>query len=268
MKSSENRFRFGRNWLSFLNSLNEDVISNARLSLEQLLNLEDSKDKSFLDVGSGSGLHSLAAKRNGIENILSFDYDIQSVECTKILKEKYYANSSNWIIERGSILDIKYLSKIGKYDIVYSWGVLHHTGKMYEAMKNIDLVVKKGGILVLAIYNDQGYKSKIWTLVKFIYNRFKISRPLLVMLGYLYFWAPHILFGIIRLDPNKKWREYKRNRGMSPHYDLIDWLGGYPFEVAKPEDIIEYYLNKNYSLKKLVTCGGKLGCNEFVFIKK
>jgi hypothetical protein len=54
---------------------------------------------------------------------------------------------------------------------------------------------------------------------------------------------------------------------MSPWRDLIDWVGGYPFEVAKPEAILDFYLRRGFTLKRLVTCGGSLGCNEYVFVR-
>ena len=55
-------------------------------------------------------------------------------------------------------------------------------------------------------------------------------------------------------------------RGMSYWHDLIDWIGGYPFEVAKPEQVFEFMRLRGFQLERLKTCGGGLGCNEFVFI--
>jgi 2-polyprenyl-6-hydroxyphenyl methylase/3-demethylubiquinone-9 3-methyltransferase len=54
-------------------------------------------------------------------------------------------------------------------------------------------------------------------------------------------------------------------RGMSPWRDVVDWVGGLPFEVAKPEEIFEMFQQRGFSLDRLRTCAGGLGCNEFVF---
>ncbi|MDA9985244.1 class I SAM-dependent methyltransferase, partial [Flavobacteriaceae bacterium] len=128
------RFQFGKNWLSFLDNLSEDRIENSKKSLISMLGVKCLEGKLFLDIGSGSGLSSLAAKRAGA-NVYSFDYDIQSVECTKELKRRYFNSKKDWKIEHGSILNEQYCNELGQFDVVYSWGVLHHTGNMYKALK-------------------------------------------------------------------------------------------------------------------------------------
>jgi 2-polyprenyl-3-methyl-5-hydroxy-6-metoxy-1,4-benzoquinol methylase len=261
-----NRFEFGKNWLDFLNNLSEDRIKNSENSLLSMLEIRSLEEMSFLDIGSGSGLSSLVAKRAGAK-VHSFDYDINSVECTKELKKRYYNSNTDWKIEQGSILDEQYCKSLGQFDIVYSWGVLHHTGNMYGAMKNSDICLKKGGYLFIAIYNDQRLQSRIWKRIKKTYVQVSILRPFIILLGYILLWMPFFVKDLFKLNPFKKWREYKKKRGMSPHHDVIDWVGGYPFEVAKPEEIIHYYLKRGYELKRLNTCGGRLGCNEFVFKK-
>jgi len=127
------RFRFGENWKHFLGSLNETRIAEAEKSLKEMLQAEKLSGKSFLDVGSGSGLFSLAAKRLGAR-VHSFDYDPESVACTMELRRRYFDEDSDWTIEEGSVLDANYIDALGKFDIVYSWGVLHHTGQMWQAL--------------------------------------------------------------------------------------------------------------------------------------
>ena len=128
------------------------------------------RESDFLDIGSGSGLFSLAARRLGA-SVHSFDYDPHSVACTQELRERYFKKDPSWKVERGDALDCSYLGKLGTFDIVYSWGVLHHTGKMWEALENVVPLVAEGGTLWLAIYNDQGRASRYWTTVKRTYNK-------------------------------------------------------------------------------------------------
>jgi len=148
------RFEFGKNWTAFLKVLDDDRILTAEKSLQGMLEMETFKGKSFLDIGSGSGLFSLAARRLGAR-VYSFDYDPQSVSCTVELKRRYFADDGNWTIKQGSVLDRDYLAGMEPFDIVYSWGVLHHTGKMWQALENAATRVKAGGMLFIAIYNDE-----------------------------------------------------------------------------------------------------------------
>jgi 2-polyprenyl-6-hydroxyphenyl methylase/3-demethylubiquinone-9 3-methyltransferase len=254
------RFGFGANWSRFLSVLNQQRIRMAEQSLKDMLAVEDLKDKTFLDVGCGSGLFSLVARRLGAR-VYSFDYDPESVACAQELKQRYCPSDTEWTIEVGSALDKEYLQSLGSFDIVYSWGVLHHTGAMWQAMENVRHLVKSGGQLAIAIYNDQGLKSDYWRLVKRSYNKNSVLSLLLVCVH-----TPYLIGGrwLVRMLTNRLFPE----RGMSLWHDMIDWLGGYPFEVASPEGIHEFLHTKGFGLSKLKTCAGRHGCNEFVFVKK
>jgi 2-polyprenyl-3-methyl-5-hydroxy-6-metoxy-1,4-benzoquinol methylase len=263
----QERFEFGRNWQRFLRSLDEERIREAEASLRCMLAIEDFKQKTFLDVGCGSGLFSLAARRLGAR-VFSFDYDPQSVACTAQLKNTFFPGDPVWQIERGSALDQSYLRNQGTFDVVYAWGVLHHTGAMWEALENMVPLVKQGGKLFIAIYNDQGKKSDIWRIVKRTYNRTPKN------LRFLILWpigasllSGMTLVDLCRLRKPRIASTLPAPRGMSLWTDIVDWVGGYPFEVASPNQIIDFYRRRGFSLDKLVSCGRKLGCNQFVFTK-
>ncbi len=255
---NKERFEFGNNWKNFLKTLNISSIKKAEDSLKDMLKVQNLKGKTFLDVGSGSGLFSLAAKNLGAK-VISFDYDINSVWCTSELKLRFYENDNDWEIMRGSILDKNFISNLGKYDYVYSWGVLHHTGNMKIALKNIIKLVKDNGFLFIAIYNHQPILSLYWKIVKKLYNKIIFMRPILFLLHFFYPTLPSIIWKTVQRK--------KVPRGMNIYYDLIDWIGGYPFEVSTPKEIFNFYRDNGFILKEINTVGGKSGCNEFVFFK-
>jgi 2-polyprenyl-6-hydroxyphenyl methylase/3-demethylubiquinone-9 3-methyltransferase len=260
---SEPRFAFGKNWSAFLASVDEKRIDKSRRALADLLGTDTLRGKRFLDIGCGSGLSSLAAFRLGAE-VLSFDFDIDSVHASRALKERFAAGSDRWRIEQGSVLDTAYLSQVGDWDIVYSWGVLHHTGSMWRALENAAGLVAPGGQLAVAVYNDQGYVSDYWKRIKRSYVAHRWMRPILVTFSLVRIWGWTMLLDLKHLQPGKSWRDYGRERGMSAWHDLIDWVGGYPFEVAKPEEVFDFYRTRGFTLERLVTRQGR-GCNEFCF---
>ncbi len=266
--ASGRRFEFGKNWQRFLGTLNDQRILEAERSLQSMLGVADLQGTSFLDMGSGSGLFSLAARRLGAR-VRSFDYDPQSVACTRELKRRFFTDDPAWTIEEGSALDRTYLASLGKFDLVYSWGVLHHTGAMWQALDNATAPVTRGGRLFIAIYNQQLYWTPLHTLLKRAYVG--APRPLgWLIAGILVVFQ--VLRGLVKdlvllRNPLARFRNYDRLRGMSWWHDCLDWIGGYPFETATPQAIFDFFQQRGFVLERLTTCGGGPGCNQFVFRK-
>ncbi|MDD4004141.1 MAG: class I SAM-dependent methyltransferase [Elusimicrobiaceae bacterium] len=261
--SNDIRFAFGANWRRFIECLNPARIRQAQASLLEKTGLDSFAGKTFLDIGCGSGLFSLAARNLGA-TVHSFDYDPQSVACALELRGRFRPDDSNWTIGQGSVLDRGYIESLRQFDIVYSWGVLHHTGAMRSALENTAAAVKNNGLLFIAIYNDQGARSTRWKNFKRLYVAApRIVRPALAALVAARF---HTLTAIKRAVTRTLAPEHER--GMHAWHDAVDWAGGYPFEVAKPEEIFDFCHARGFALRALRTVGGGHGCNEFVFMKQ
>jgi SAM-dependent methyltransferase len=265
--SAGRRFAFGANWQSFVMLVDETRIEGARRSLTETLGVSDLSERTFLDIGCGSGLFSLAAHQLGAR-VRSFDFDPDSVAAARELRRQYAPRSDDWSIEQGSVLDEQYVTGLGYYDVVYSWGVLHHTGDLWGAVDTAARLVVPGGLLFISVYNDQGSASRMWRRVKRRYNTSgPLTRGLLVAGSFAYLGRHRPVRAAIRAVRRLPADSAPpvRARGMSARHDLIDWVGGYPFEVASPEEVFRRIHPLGFELRHLKTCAGGLGCNEYVF---
>jgi 2-polyprenyl-6-hydroxyphenyl methylase/3-demethylubiquinone-9 3-methyltransferase len=264
------RFEFGKNWSQFLSLLNDKRIEEAEKSLKQMLEVQDLTGKRFLDIGSGSGLFSLAARRLGAA-VHSFDFDPHSVACTRELRRRFFDGDAKWTIDEESALNEEYVKSLGEFDVVYSWGVLHHTGQMWRGLENAQMPVRAGGKLFIAIYNDMGSQTTRWRWIKRKYNELpKLLRSPFAAAMIAPEEGKTLLRSLVKLRPGeylKSWSTYDQGRGMNRWRDIIDWVGGYPYEVARPEEILDFYRAKGFTMVKMKCGGVGLGCNEFVFVR-
>lgn len=234
-------FSFGQNWRKYLAALNEDRIDSACQSLVTFTDLPTLKGKSFMDVGCGSGLFSLAAHRLEADSIMSLDIDPFSIECARQLRLR--ENSpENWLIVQSSALALPLPAS--SFDLVYSWGVLHHTGAMWPAIEKVSQLVAPGGLFYLAIYRE-GRFSRQWLAIKRLYNRQPRAIKWLMQLGYAAFAIVAMLCA--RRNPIAEIRGYGRTkRGMSWWRDIEDWLGGLPYEYTRPEKLIQFLQERGF----------------------
>ncbi len=229
-------FSFGKNWEQFVRkNFSEERVAISRKHMLDFLGLPDLSGIYFLDIGCGSGIHSLAAFRSGAARIVSLDIDPDSVRTTERLREMA-GRPSCWQVLQGSILDAGFVRGLEPADIVYSWGVLHHTGSLWEAFRNAAGLVRDGGLFYVALY-EKNADTDYWVGIKKKYNRSSLPVRWWMEFAYVYrMFFRHTTFGQ-KAESVRYMRNYRRNRGMAFWTDVRDWVGGWPYEPATPEEV-------------------------------
>lgn len=252
-------FDFGSNWKNFsANRLGEDRVRAAETSLLENIGAERLAGRSFLDVGCGSGLFSIAAARVGAQPVCGFDINQTGIETSIQNAGRFLTNGApppDFI--RGSVLDAQFLSTLGTFDTVYAWGSLHHTGRMWDAIRYTADLVKPGGHFVLAIYNPH-WSSPAWKQIKRLYNVSPAfaQKSMTALFGVA-------IYGAVLLTTRRS--PFTKERGMDFWYDVIDWLGGYPYEVASISQLEEFLKPSGFRLLHVVRPRVPTGCNELLF---
>jgi 2-polyprenyl-6-hydroxyphenyl methylase/3-demethylubiquinone-9 3-methyltransferase len=258
-------FSFGKNWDQFIHfHLDAEREAIATASLAKFLGRDDLSGSTFLDIGCGSGLFSLAAFRLGADRIVSVDVDPHSVKATLHLRESAGA-PDRWSVMHGSILDRTFTARLDPANIVYAWGSLHHTGDMWNAIRNTSELLAPNGLLFLAIYNkvEGRGSSEYWLKMKQRYNRRSLAFKRLMEAKHLLRYQ--IVPDLIRLkNPVSTFRAYK-TRGMSLVTDVRDWLGGYPYEAARADEVFRFCRQELGLTLVNLRSVNDLGCNEFLF---
>ncbi len=250
-------FDFGKNWQAFsADHVDERRIAVATRSLQDLLGREDLGGASVLDVGCGSGIFAIAAHRIGADHVLGVDINPRSINASEQNLARLTPDAPV-TFRLASALDRTAMDGLGMFDLVYAWGSLHHTGAMYTAITNTARLVTPGGTLVLAIYNRH-ITSPVWRSIKWFYNRvpWPVQRLMAIIFAGIIYLAK---LAVTRRNPLEK------ERGMDFWYDVIDWVGGYPYEYATPTEIERFVARLGFTLRRLVPAQVPTGCNEFVF---
>lgn len=267
-------FGFGANWKDFVNTtFDRDTLERAKQSLVEFFGMDNFHGKTFVDIGCGSGLFSLAAFELGASQILSIDIDIDSVECCKHL-HSLHGSPTTWQVQLGSALDKDFIHSLGQFDLVYSWGVLHHTGSMWQAIENCMNLVKSQGYFYIAIYNkvhDWSFfkdgrfgNSEFWLVEKKIYN--SLPKVFQALINNTAMFLLICVYLLTFRNPFYWIQHHRTLRGMSWKTDIIDWLGGYPYEYATACEIFQFFKARGFKLENLKTNGGLLN-NELLFKK-
>lgn len=231
-KDLASHFEFGRNWSEYSELIDAERIDQAVRGLERLAGPAGLEGQSFLDIGCGSGLHSLSALRLGAARVVALDLDPHSVATAKQVLSQY-APQSTWEVREQSVFDLD-PQQLGQFDVVYAWGSLHHTGAMYDAWRRAAQLVAPGGILVVALYRKTRL-CRLWKIEKWLYTKSpawmqRCARTIFVA-------TMRLAFFLSRRDFRKYRESYgQAYRGMNYDHDVHDWLGGYPYESVSPSE--------------------------------
>ncbi|MBW2386200.1 MAG: class I SAM-dependent methyltransferase [Deltaproteobacteria bacterium] len=257
-------YEFGKNWAQFVDSsYSEERLRISQEHLLDFLRLRDLTGHTFMDVGCGSGLHSLAAHRAGADQVISLDVDEDSVATTRLLWERE-GRPRNWSIHHGSVLDKDFLAGLEPVDILYSWGVLHHTGDMWQAIRNAAELMKPDGLMYIALYTTT-HKSAYWIEVKKRYNLAGKWERRWIELVYLL--RHRILIDLMaRQSTFKLIREYEKNRGMEFMTNVRDWLGGWPYEDCSIDEFVDFAHDDLEA--ELIRIKTGEACTEYVLKKR
>ena len=258
-------FSFGKNWQNFLKTVTPAKLEIAKKSIIDFTGTANFNEKSVIDIGSGSGIFSHCIHEMGCEKLVSVDVDPFSVKCTEFMHTQA-SEPNNWEVLHESILNKKFIENSDRYDLVYSWGVLHHTGAMWDAISNAAQLVKPNGIFYIALYNKVTgvFGSKFWLRLKLMHNRFPLIGKYVMEPIYMFtFFTTSILKG---RNPIKIIRDYNEKRGMNWRRDITDWFGGYPYEYASIEEVFTFMKTNfpTYTLNNIKSTNG-LGNNWFLF---
>lgn len=262
------RFGFGANWADYLaKHFSEERVGIARRHILTFLKLDSLEGRSFLDIGCGSGLHSLAAYRAGARPLFSFDYDPQSVASTKLLRQ-HAGDPPDWTVVQGSVLDDAFMNSVPSADVVYSWGVLHHTGQMWKAVENAGRRAHANSLFYIALYASDAFTdptAEYWLEVKKEYNRAHLIKRR--WMDWKYAWNHSIRANLkAGKNPLAVMREHKKTRGMSYWHDIRDWLGGYPMEFAGNKET-ENFCRERMDMTLVNIKAGEAN-TEFLFCKR
>ncbi len=242
---NKDRFEFGKNWESFSRLIDAEAVQKAEDRLTAFLGIRDLSGKTFLDIGCGSGLHSLAALRLGAKNVLAVDLDPDSVATTRAVMERLWERD-NVSIRNVSVFDLD-RERIGEFDIVYSWGVLHHTGDMNRAIEMAAGHVRPSGLFAVALYGKTRYCG-MWKRIKRWYVNATPAQQARAERIYVRLFGFYMLLRGKRLSTHIA--NYKKKRGMDFYHDVRDWIGGYPYESIAPKELAAFLTPLGFELIK------------------
>jgi 2-polyprenyl-3-methyl-5-hydroxy-6-metoxy-1,4-benzoquinol methylase len=265
LRNLSTHFSFGQNWASYAALIDSERLAEAERGLVRLLGSEGLKGRTFLDIGCGSGLHAAAAARLGATRILALDIDPASVVTARAVLRRHASEAAAEVREL-SVFDLD-PSEIAPFDIVYSWGVLHHTGAMGEAVRTAARLVAPDGRFAFALYRKTRMCG-FWRREKRWYAAASPRAQQAARTVYITL----LRAGLAVQGRNFKTyvANYKSGRGMDFHHDVHDWMGGFPYESIAAAEVDTLMRGLSFEQVRSFTRPLSLGlfgsgCDEYVY---
>ncbi len=266
---AESHFAFGKNWAAYAAKISEAEIAEAQNGLRRLVG-EELPGRRLLDIGCGSGVHALSALRLGASSVLAVDLDTDSVATTRALLEQRAAGGP-WEVRHESVFALS-PETAGTFDVVYSWGVLHHTGDMVRAMTKAAAMVAPGGIFAFALYR-RVWMDWFWRLEKRWYAKASPAAQRRAQAVHVALFKAGLT--VTGRNAARYIAEYRGNRGMDFHHDVHDWMGGWPYESISDEEVeamlVPWGFTRVRAFVRRGVIGGRevgifgSGCDEYVY---
>lgn len=271
----ETHFAFGENWSGFSEKIGADEIEEAKSALDRLIGAESIAGRRFLDIGCGSGLHSLAALLLGASDVVAVDLDPRSVETTERVLGRFAPVGAKFRVMRRSVLDLT-PTELGTFDVTYSWGVLHHTGEMFGALDHAASLTAPGGLFAFALYRKT-WLCRFWTAEKRWYTSASLRQQKWAQRAYAFLFR--IALRLTGRNFGAYLANYKSKRGMDFYHDIHDWLGGFPYESISEREVFVFMTERGFEpVRRFVANERKVlgrqigifgsGCDEYVYSNK
>ena len=268
----ETHFAFGHNWADYADKIRDDQTDEAKCALQRLLGNETLAGKRFLDIGCGSGVHSLAALQLGAAEVVAVDLDPESVATTEQVLRRFAPPHASYCVIQLSVFDLN-VADLGTFDVTYSWGVLHHTGDLNKALVRASAMTAPLGLFVFALYRKT-WCCGLWTIEKRWYAAASDKRQEYARRNYIRLFKIALLVTGRTFDDYKE--KYRSNRGMDFYHDVHDWMGGYPYESITNREVDEFMRSAGFQAQRLLVSNKRkifgrnvgffgTGCDEYVY---
>jgi len=183
--------------------------------------------KKALDVGCGQGRWAYGLKKIGCD-VLGIDTSPSAIE----LARKWGLNAKVM-----NLFEISNAGLAGQFDLVWCWGVIHHTADPERAFRSVVDAARRGGLIHCYVYSRP--RSRRVRVMREVLKPFGFSTrrriiSMWIKLG-LYHGSVHEGFDALSPSINKEIGEHEIKRWCE---DLgLDYERRYPRWASKSEDI-------------------------------
>ncbi|MFQ6107920.1 MAG: class I SAM-dependent methyltransferase [Candidatus Aminicenantales bacterium] len=213
---------------------------------------EEVLNKSVLDAGCGTGVFSIIFARMGALSVVGIDISKRSLE--RAQRQADQLGLQNATFQKVNMLRLPFTDAC--FDIVWSWGSVHHTADPFGCLAELIRVLKPGGSLLVAVYRRTGLTFLHETL-----------RKGLIRLPSKY-WIPFSRFLSLVAAPGISLfkKRDKSRKGEKLEQLLFDWFFVPIRHSYLPEEIKSFLVKRGLVIKKYLPFSGRFNStSNFIF---